>query len=216
MQQISLDLVDARLDALRASDAILAALQATFAIPTLIDGRNPFLFIPNDPAASKIWICDPESKLLVDRAGSRPLILVERLDYQPSNLHLMNYGGGDFNDVSEFSDLGITSVVAHCEAGSKYASEILASIVYQALKRFRLDIMREFHIHAFNVLGVSRPIQVEQGVGSPWITDVTIRVETQERFTVIDVANRLSAVEIRRIYEDNQRSRKTVSAVRLE
>lgn len=193
---------------MRAPDAILAALQATFALPTLIDGANPFRFVPEDPANSKLWICDPESKIEFDRGGSRAMILVDRLDYTPNNLHLHNNAGGDFNQTTEFSDLGVTMVVVSCEGGNKYQSEQLGSIVYQIIKAFRHDLMREFDMHSLTPVSVSRSTQIEQAQGSPWITTVMIRVETQERFKVVEAANQLNHLVINRVYQSNLEKRK--------
>ena len=41
---------------------------------------------------------------------------------------------------------------------------------------------------------VSRVSQVEQAQGSPWVTTVTLRVETQERFNITEIANQLNHV----------------------
>lgn len=207
--------IDLRLDAMRAADAILAALQATFALPNLIDGGNPYRFVPNDPANSKLWICDPESKIEHDRGGSRAMILVDRLDYSPSNLHLLNNAGGDFDATTEFSDLGVTTVVVSCEGGNKYQSEQLGSIVYQIVKRFRLDLMREFGIHSLKPSSVSRSTQIEQAQGSPWVTTVTIRVETQEHFKVLELANPLNKVQISQVFQSNL-ERRQISSVTLD
>jgi hypothetical protein len=207
--------VDLRLDAMRAVDAILAALQATFALPTLIDGANPFRFVANDPASSKVWICDPESKTEFDRGGSRALILVDRTDYVPNNMHMNGYAGGDFDVSTEWSDIGVTTVIVTCEGGNKYQSEQLGSIVYQVLKAFRRDLTREFSLHTIIPMSVSRPAQVEQAQGSPWVTTVTIRVETQERFKVVEVANQLNAIEISRVFQTNL-TKKTVDTFVLD
>jgi hypothetical protein len=202
--------IDLRLDALRASDGILAALQATFALPNLIDGDNPFRFVPEDPAQSKLWVCDPESKLVFDRGGSRAMILVERLDYTPLNLHLLNSAGGNLSAESVYSDLGSTVVIVTCEGGNKYQSEQLGSIVYQVIKRFRLDLMREFSLHSITPIAVSRCTQVEQAQGSPWVTTVQIKVETQERFTITEIANQLNALTIRSVYNSNLSRQTTI------
>lgn len=200
---------------MRAADAILAALQATFALPNLIDGGNPFRFIDGDPANSKVWICDPESKIDFDRGGSRALILVDRLDYSPGNLHLLNSAGGDFDRTTEYTDLGSTVVVISCEGGNKYQSEQLGSICYQILKRFRLDLMREFNLHSLTPTSVSRATQIEQAQGSPWVTTVTVRVETQERFKVLEIANQLNKLTITQVFQSNQ-ERRRISSVTLD
>lgn len=195
--------VDLRLDAMRAVDAVIAALQATFALPNLIDGGNPFLYIAGDPANSKVWICDVESKIDFDRGGSRALITVDRLDYVPSNLHLYNYSQGNFSDQAELSDLGTTVVIASCEGGNKYQSEQLGSIVYQIIKLFRRELMREFQLHSIVPLSVSRPSNVEQAIGGPWITNVTLKVETQERVKITELANHLNSLQIKSVFQGN-------------
>ena len=207
--------VDLRLDAMRAADAVLAALQATFALPNLIDGGNPFLFVDADPARSKLWICDPESKLSHDRGGSRAMILVDRLEYTPSNLHLFNSAGGDFDRTSEFSDLGTTVVVVSCVGGNKYQSEQLGSLVYQIIKRFRLDLMREFNLHSITPISVSRSTQIEQATGSPWVTTVSLRVETQERFKIVEISNQLNQIHIVRRFQSNE-AKRALDAVTLD
>jgi uncharacterized lipoprotein YddW (UPF0748 family) len=188
---------------MRAVDAVIAALQATFSLPTLIDGGNPFLFVAGDPANSKVWICDVESKIDFDRGGSRALITVDRLDYVPGNLHLYNYSQGNFSDQSELSDLGATTIIISCEGGNKYQSEQLGSIVYQIIKLFRRELMREFQLHSIVPLSVSRPSNIEQAIGGPWITNVTVKVETQERVKITEIANHLNALNIKSVFQGN-------------
>ena len=196
---------------MRASDAILAALQATFALPNLIDGANPYRFIDSDPAKSTVWICDPESRNEFGRAGSRALILVDRMDYSPANMHLLGNAGGDFDQTTEFSDLGVTNVVVTCEGGSRYQSEQLAAIVYQIVKIFRQELMREYDLHTIKPLSVNKPMQLEQAQGAPWLTTVMIRVEAQERSTLTELANQLNAVKISQVYNTNLERRELAS-----
>jgi len=196
--------VDVRLSALRAVDTIIAVLQSTFAQPDLIEGSNPFLFIPNDPKGSHVWICDTEGKSQYDRTSGRGLMLVYRGSFVPQNLHLMNRADGAWTQKN-YSDLATTTVFVQCEAGNKIQSETLGSIVFQLIKRYRAVLMKEFDIYRLTPMEVSAPIEVAggQAQGKPWATTVTIQVVTQETYTIREKKNALNIVDVRQVYDKN-------------
>lgn len=195
--------VDVRLGAMKAVDVILAALQTTFQLPNLANGTNPFRYLPEDPQQSKVWISDAEGRLAGDRGGNRMLILVDRGDYTPMDLHLHNHGGG-FADEKSFSDLGRTMVMVTCEGGNRVQSEQLASVVYQIIKAFRHDLMAEFDIFNLQPMSVGRATQAEGTQGAPYSTTVAIQVETQETLFITEAANSLNRMDFVRTFEANK------------
>lgn len=186
---------DLRLEAIRATDVILAALQAAFSQDILFDNGNPMRFIRDDPKGSKVWVCDPESRLL-ERDGNRLMVQVSRGDYVPQELHLHNRIGGNFSDMIEESDLGTTSILIQCEGGNKTSSEVLASVVYGILKHFRCQIMQDYDIHSIRMMGISPPTLMKDIPGEPWITNVTLRLETQEHSLITEITNHLNTIDI--------------------
>jgi hypothetical protein len=191
------NLLDIRLHALKAVDAILAALQTTFAQPNLLGDGVDFRYLENDPANSKVWICDPDAREGYDRTGNRMLITVSRGDFQPMDMHLHNRGQSSWNaDAREFTDLCNTPVFIRCEAGNKTQSEMLASIVYQALKWFRPDLMKEFDLFDLKVTSVGSPTQLTGVQGEPWLTGVSLVVSTQEVCQISEIKNSLNRLEL--------------------
>jgi hypothetical protein len=191
------NLLDVRLHALKAVDATLAALQTTFSQPNLLGDGNDFRYIDGDAENSKVWVCDPDSRDGYDRTGSRMIVMVSRGEFQPMNMHLHNQGQGGFTEEKQpFTDLGRTPIFIKCEAGNKIHSEILASIVYQVLKFFRRDLMKELDIFELEVVSVSAPIQLKGVQGEPWQTVVSLRVETQEMFQISTITNSMNKFEL--------------------
>lgn len=185
------DRPDIRLGAIKAADVILAALQAAFAQENLFNGGNIFRFVRDDPRNSRVWVCDPESRLQ-ERDGNRSMIMVSRGEYAPQEMHLYNMAGSNFHDKRDYSDLATTPIFITCEAGTKTTSEVLASIVYNVLKIFRKDLMAEFDIFDIRLRGIS-PAQKHQDVpGEPWITTVTLTLQTQEQNHLTELANHLN------------------------
>jgi len=182
---------DVRLGAIKAADVILATLQAAFSQDDLIEGGNPYRFVRDDPKGSRVWVCDPESRL-TERDGNTMMITVARGEYAPQELHLYNASGSNFEDQANLSDLATTPVIIQCEAGSKMSSEILASIVYNVVKLFRLQIMEEYDIHSIKMTGISPPNKQRDVPGDPWLTVVSIRLETQEQNLMIELANHMN------------------------
>jgi hypothetical protein len=182
---------DVRLGAIKATDIVLATLQAAFAQDRLIDNTNPYRFVRDDPKGSKVWVCDPESRL-TERDGNSMMITVTRGEYAPQELHLYNAAGSNFEDEENLSDLATTPVIIQCEAGSKVLSEVLASISYGVLKLFRRQIMEEFDIHSLKVTGISPPVKQRDVPGDPWLTVVSLRLETQEQNLMIELANHMN------------------------
>ena len=196
--------IDIRLHALKGVDAILAALQTSFARPDLLGVPDTFRYNKDDPKNSRVWICDPESKAGFDRGSNRMLITVSRGEFQPDDLHFQNRAQSSFGESQQnFSDLCRTPVLVTCEAGNKLQSEILASICYQLIKFFRQDLMTEFDIFHLTVSGVSSPVQITGAVGSPWVTTVTLRVETQEMFQLTQLSNDVNRIKILAEIKDN-------------
>jgi hypothetical protein len=189
--------VDVRLHALKAVNAILAALQSTFARPDLLGISNEYLFNPEDPKNSRLWICDPGSHEKYDRSGNRMLVMVQRGEFQPMDMHLHNVGQGSFSDpAASFTDLCRTPIFIRCEAGNSLQSETLASVCYQVLKFFRRDLAAEFDLHELVVSSVSPASQIGSVSGSPWVTTVTCRVDTQEMFQLFELGNDMNKFEI--------------------
>jgi hypothetical protein len=189
--------LDIRLHALKAVDAILAALQSTFARPEMLGLDDAYRFNRDDVKGSKVWICDPESKTGFERGTNRMLITVSRGEFQPLDMHFLNKGQSSFSDPTQnFTDLCRTPVTIACEAGNKLQSEMLASVVYQILKFFRSDLMKEFDLMHLSVNGVSSPMQVTGVTGNPWITQVSVRLETQEMFQLTELFNDVNKLEI--------------------
>lgn len=189
-----------RLQAFQAADVILAALQALFAEPKLIDDSSPFLFVPNQPESSKVWVCDPESRMQT-RDGNRMIVMVSRGEYQPQELHLMNRmeitSGGAASNVRDLSDLGTTSISIMCEGGNKLQSEALASISYSVLKYFRQQLMTDYDIHSIRFLGIGAAVHYPNNNPTPcWITTISLRIETQDHVRVTDIAEQLNKLNI--------------------
>jgi hypothetical protein len=208
--------VDVRLTALRAVDAVLAALQVTFQMPRLINGVNPYRFVPNDPVNSTLWISDAEGRLTTERGGARSTILVDRSDYMPSNNHLHNYAGqDDYHGGKVYADLGTTQIIVTCEGGNRLHSETLASIVYQIIKAFRHDIMAEFDLHDLRPMSVGRATRLDNITGNPWRTPVLLKVETQERLIIDELANPMNRADFAAKLHENAGGR-TVSVVSLD
>jgi len=187
---------DIRLPALRAVDAVIAALQSTFALDNLIDGHNPYRFIENDPARSPVWICHAEARQQGDRAGNAKFITVSRGEYVPQDLHMLGNAGSNFSDTFEYSDLADTLVLINCEGASAIESETLASISYSILKMYRIDLQREFELHNLTPVSIGTPSRIPTAVGAPYVTTVAIKIQTQERFTLREIANQLNHVDI--------------------
>lgn len=189
--------LDIRLHALKAVDAILAALQSSFARPEMLGLDDAYRFNRDDPKNSKVWICDPESKAGFERGNNRMLITVSRGEFQPLDMHMQNKGQSSFSDPTQnFTDLCRTPITISCEAGNKLQSEMLASIGYQILKFFRLDLMKEFDLFHLSVNGVSAPMQITGTTGNPWVTQISVRLETQEMFQLTELFNDVNKVEI--------------------
>lgn len=188
---------DARLHAFKATDVILAALQTAFAQEKLFNGGNPLRFNRDDPKNSRVWVCDPESRQDT-REGNRQIVMVTRGEYAPQEHGLANFAGQGLQvpGTTNFSDLGMTPITVICEAGNKASSETLASIVYSVLKIFRLQLMEEYDIHSIKFNGISAPSQAAGMPGNPWVTMVSMRVETQERLEMRDLGNQLNSLQI--------------------
>jgi hypothetical protein len=183
---------------LRVVDSILAVVQDAFADPLLCGAGmdNPFLFNPEDPVNSRLWITDPGGRVASERSGARSQITVERGEYVPGEMHLQNYAGGSMSaDEQQFTDLTDTSVFISCEGGSRTASEALAWAAYLVLKLFRRDIMRDLDLMDLKLssIGVPSPTAAP---GFPWQTIVTARVKIQEHAAASLLANQLSQLAI--------------------
>lgn len=186
-----------RLTPIRVVDSVLSTLQTTFANPNLFgDGQNPLLFVRGDPKHSSVWVCDPESRISVERDGSRMLIMVSRGDYVPQNMHLGQYAGGEMTGDKYFSDSADCPVFVDCEAGSKLSSDRLAAICYFVLKQFRLAIMAEYDLQDLRVLSVSPPVNQGDAPGSNWICRVSVNIAIQEHALVSDVANVMNTLDV--------------------
>jgi hypothetical protein len=204
--QVAKDLLDTRLPAIRATDVILAALQAAFAAEALVDGANPYRFVREDPARSRVWVCDPDSRVeFSERDGSRAVIMVSRGDYVPSEMHLHNRGDGDWRGGDELFDHATTMVFVSCEDGNKTSSETLASLCYGVIKYFRADLMRQYDILNLKLHSVSPPSRNPEAPGAPWVTTVALRLETQERLRRSEIANRLNHLAIEAALSANER-----------
>jgi hypothetical protein len=195
---------DVRVRAMQATDVILAALQAAFGQDKLFNGSNPLRFIRDDPKASKVWVCDPESRT-DERDGNRMIIMVTRGEYQPQELHLYNGAGGNFGDLNEYSDLAQTPLFISCEAGNKTGSEVLASIVYDVLKIFRQQLMAQYDIHSIKLASITPAMKLKDVAGNPWSTVVNVRLETQERVQMVELANHLNKTNIDIELEQNKK-----------
>lgn len=188
--------IDLRLPAIKSADFILATLQSAFSQDDLVDGTNPYRYIPNQPQNSKVWVCAKPQRIDT-RDGNRMIVTVSRGDYLPQDLHLYNNAGGNFGDIRNQSDLASTTIYIECEAGNDTASEVLASVCYEVIKKFRLEIMAEFDVHSLRPMAISPP-QERPGVpGKVWVTTVTVKVDVQEFGKMTEVANRLNAMTIR-------------------
>jgi hypothetical protein len=71
--------------------------------------------------------------------------------------------------------------------------------------------MREFQLHSIVPMSVSRPTNVEQAIGGPWVTTVTLKVETQERVKITEIANHLNAIQIKSVFQGNLEAIQKVS-----
>jgi len=195
---------DVRLGAIKATDVILAALQAAFGQDNLLNGTNPYRFVRDDPKASRVWVCDPESRM-DERDGNHMIVMVSRAEYTPQELHLFNLAGSNFSDTKDMSDLAVTNIFIQCEAGNKTSSEVLASIVYNVIKLFRLDLMKDFDIHSIKLMSISPPVKQKEVPGEPWLTTVTIRIETQESCQMVELANHMNHETIAAEIDRNQK-----------
>jgi len=189
------DRPDARLGVIKCVDVILAALQSAFAQENLFNGGNPYRFIREDPKASRVWVCDPQSRL-TERDGNRMMVMVSRGDYLPGEMHLYNVSASNFSDKTSHMDLASTSLYVQCESGTKMQSEILASTVYNILKLFRRQLMEEFDIHDLKLTSISVPTQQRDVPGSPWVTVVTGKLAVQEDSSTLELANHFNKIEI--------------------
>ncbi len=189
--------LDIRLHAIKGVDAILAALQTSFSHPDMLGVDQTYLYT-GDVKTSPVWICDPQSKDNFERGSNRMLITVSRGEFQPNNMHMLGRAQQEsFSSVTQpFSDMCTTPVSITCEAGNSVQSEILASIVYQVLKFFRMDLMKEFDIFDIAVNGISSPIRATGAVGSPWLTTISVRLQTQEMFQLTELTNDLNKIKI--------------------
>jgi hypothetical protein len=163
------------------------------------------LFVKDDPKASKVWVCDPESRLET-RDAARSIVMVSRGDYLPQELHLLNAGDGA-SDQRDYSDLATVPVIIQCEAGSKIASDVLASVVYHVLKLFRLDLMRDYDIHSLKFSSIGPPVKYDDQPGKPWITTVSLRIETQEHSRYREIATHLNKAQIAVTFAENTQKR---------
>ena len=192
--------LDVRLPLLRVRDVILAALQAAFAKEDLFgEGtENKYLYVREDPKASRIWISSEEGRTLQgERDGRRNTITVGRGDYVPSEGHLHNYAGGSFhNGEKDFTDLAACPIFINCDAGNEIESETLASICYHVLKLFRQQIMRDFDLHDLRLLVIGTATLMSDVPGEPWRTMVQLKVEHQEFAHMTVIADRLNHLDI--------------------
>lgn len=189
--------IDMRLVALRAADAILAALQATLSLPDLFGDRgNPYHYNPQDEANSRVWVCHDYSRAEFERKGSRMLVTVNRMDYAPQELHQHNFAEGNFSDELDFRDLGLTTVLISCEGGNYVQAENLASICYQIIKMFRRDLMAEFDLHNIAVSSITTPTLVQGAEGNPWRASIPVRVEAMERNHIVEQANEFNRLDV--------------------
>lgn len=187
------DLLETRLPAIRTTDVILAALQAAFGGESLVDGQNPFKFIRDDPVRSRVWVCDPDSRVeFSERDGVRNLIMVQRGDYVPSEMHLHNRGDGNWDGTQPLYDMASTMIIVQCEAGNKTSSEMLASICYAILKHFRNDLLAQYDVLNLRLHSVSPAARNQDVPGAPWVCQVIARLETQERLEARLDTNRLN------------------------
>ena len=186
---------DVRLGVIKCVDVILATLQAAFSQDKLFNGGNPFKFNRDDPKMSRVWVCDPQSRL-GEHDGNRMMVMVSRGEYTPAEMHFYNKADANMSDRIGHMDLASTPIYIQCEAGTKTMSETLASVVYNILKIFRLDIMREYDIFSIKLLGISVATQQKEVPGEPWVTNVTGRLEVQEDSTTFEFGNHLNKLVI--------------------
>jgi hypothetical protein len=197
-----------RLPSIRAVDVFLAVLQEAFSQENMVDGQNPYRFDRNDPRGSKVWICDPDSRVDgVERDGQRMLITVERGEYVPDELGRHNQAEIDFQGTIVSMDKGRAVVYIKCEAGNKIQSEALANIVYGILKMFRRQIMADMDILNYRMLSISVPVKFGDAPASPWVTTVSLQVEVQEYGELRTRANALNTVNLQRQLEANTSAR---------
>lgn len=198
------DLLETRLEAIKVTDVILAALQAAFGAESLVDGGNPYRFIRDDPVNSRVWVCDPDSRVEHSETdGNRLIVMVGRGDYVPSDLHFHNRGDGSWDGNVDLFDHATTMVFVQCEAGNKTSSEVLASICYNVLKLFRRQLMEQYDILNIKFQSISPPSPNLDVPGAPWVTTVALRVETQERSRMFEITNRLNHLSIESEIEAN-------------
>ena len=186
-----------RLPQIRIVDVILAVLQATFAHPELMGVDNAYLFSRDDPVNSRVWICDPDSRVDgVERDGQRMIITVYRAEYGPSDANLNTIAESDWEGNRAMSDLGEAQLYIDCEAGNKLSSEALAGLVYYTLRAFRRQNMVEYDINRLQTIGIAPPVKRGDAPGSPWTTTVSIRIWVQEHYELSEAANQLNHVAI--------------------
>lgn len=205
-----------RLPAIRVTDVILATLQAAFSQDVLIEGANPYRFNRDDPKNSRVWVCDPDSRVDAnERDGQRMVVMVSRGSYQPGETSMHNYAGGTFSGEQNFTDIAYAPIYIQCEAGNKVSSEVLASISYQILKLFRRRIMADYDLNNLKLLEISAPTKIGDATGEPWVTTVTARVEIQEHAQLTELSNRLNHVAIEASLEALTASR-TITVASLD
>lgn len=180
----------------RVVDTVLALLQAAFSQDNLMDDKNPFRFNRQDPKNSRLWICDPDSRIDTERDGRRMLISVTRGDLIPAEAHLHNVAGGNMHGEIEFSDLVSTTISVQCEAGSRTSVEALAHACYALIKLFRRQLMKDYEITNLKVLGISPAQRTEGMPGDPWLCVVSLRCEYQERSVMSELSNHLNYLNI--------------------
>jgi len=197
MTDVIPDRLNQLLPALRATDIILAVLQAAFTSPTLLGSTNPLRFVRDDPKNSPVWICGPEGRTNSERDGRAQTITVQRGDYVPNELHLHNHQGGNLSDQMSFTDLAAIPVFILCEAGNRVASEVLASVAYNVLKMFRRNIMKDFDVHNIRLMSISTANPMTDAAGSPFVTTVSVRVEIQEYALLTELATHVNVVGLK-------------------
>jgi hypothetical protein len=189
-------MMDFRLPAIRARDAILGILQAAFADPELTGGSPDYQFQAHDPQGSPVWITTTAGRPAYPRDGRAKLIVVDRGDYIPQELGQLNTQYPGFDGTQTLSDIGHTSIYIRCEATTETGSEVLASICYTVLKVFRREIQREYDLVTIRLGGISAPLLEAEKESQPWVTVVTLNVGVQEYAVLTEITNRLNRLDI--------------------
>lgn len=186
----------------RAVDIVLALLQAAFAQEDLADGANPFRFNPRDAKNSRVWICDPDSRIDTERDARRMLITVTRGELIPTDSFQHNFAGGDMHGTTELSDLVAVPIEILCEAGTRTSVEVLAHACYSIVKLFRRQLLKDYGITNLRVLGVGSPQRTTGIPGDPWVCTVSLRCEYQERGTMTELANSLNYLNVTTVMKE--------------